>query len=578
MFLLVLLTPAVVWSAGVFLFIITEVLHAQYISNLRHLRFFELMGAPGLAGTGGRTSFIARSGWLTVWPTLPFIAVVYRSLEAAGQISTDTVDRLSRIYVLGAVFLSLPALYHLLDAVRWRFAAASLNLAARQRPGIRVTVVGSYYFCIDNLNWPSLGEEKVNRAYALVWISKLLWATGSVGLRDGPRAALSALPASVVAVSLSSYVSVFGLCWIFAYAYSAVFTRWLHSLDVVLTPGQAQMQEMQKYDLSGHLLVFIFQSRILAALPVKGDWTPLLRLIGFLVLFRLPKLVEYTRNFTNVQSLDATGTWRYYLQAVFQGTIAPLGLGVALFTRSWRAPLHLRRLASLVWEQTLPIQFAVEFELWLHTEVVLLLGDLLLEAATALLSLPGYAAHLYSTASPHFWHRYLATLDTGLKIWTQTVRELLTIFVHFLIMSYMFERLWHTSKNGGPLDSGVVEAVTFLVYFSRYADATVRFSHVTQAGLDSDVVCSYRCVIRELAAPAEGRFREWEDVCAICQGKEEDRLQLCELPCAHFFHRGCMEEWLKVRMVCPMCMRRVWLAQGRVQMDNVEMALNAELP
>lgn len=41
--------------------------------------------------------------------------------------------------------------------------------------------------------------------------------------------------------------------------------------------------------------------------------------------------------------------------------------------------------------------------------------------------------------------------------------------------------------------------------------------------------------------------------CAICLGAFKRRQELRLLPCKHFFHQKCIDQWLKQRCVCPLC-------------------------
>lgn len=566
---LILISPAVNWGIAIGLFFLTEVLHAQFVGNLRHLRFFEVMGTPSIAEViGSRSSFIARSLWLTVWPGLPFLVPIYRGLEAANYIPPATIIYVVRIYYASAFVLAVPALVYFCDAMRWRVYAVKLNLAARRRPGVRIIIVGSYYFAVENFNWPSLGEEKTNRAYASAWTTKLIYNLFSVFINQGPLAAWYATPAILVDVTLSSYISLFGLCWIVAHVYHFIFSRWLSSMGVILTPSQMQIHDMQKYDLSGHLLVFAFQASLLS-FGHLSNWDPLYRLVCFLLLFRLSKIQEYTASHSQMLSMEGTGQWRYYIQAVFEGAVAPFCLGLALFLRIWRVPSDPTLLATSVWEQKLTLMFPADFELFFHAEGLLLVGDLSVGMFIGILNTIGYPAHLFQTEAPHFWHRYIGRVNYFGKVWSQVIRELIGMFVHFVILSYLFEKMWQVMRASVFTNSGFTDIMSFMIYFGRYADGNVRFSYVMQNGLNNAVVCSYRCVIQELPTPVEDKFRDWHDVCGICQAHEEDRLTVCEFPCNHFFHRSCIEEWLKIRMVCPMCMRKLWFDNGIVRMENV---------
>jgi hypothetical protein len=42
-------------------------------------------------------------------------------------------------------------------------------------------------------------------------------------------------------------------------------------------------------------------------------------------------------------------------------------------------------------------------------------------------------------------------------------------------------------------------------------------------------------------------------VCCICLTKYGDDDELRELPCNHLFHVQCVDKWLKINAVCPLC-------------------------
>lgn len=42
-------------------------------------------------------------------------------------------------------------------------------------------------------------------------------------------------------------------------------------------------------------------------------------------------------------------------------------------------------------------------------------------------------------------------------------------------------------------------------------------------------------------------------VCCICLAKYAHNDELRELPCSHFFHKECVDKWLKINALCPLC-------------------------
>ncbi|XP_019438793.1 PREDICTED: E3 ubiquitin-protein ligase At1g63170-like isoform X2 [Lupinus angustifolius] len=46
-------------------------------------------------------------------------------------------------------------------------------------------------------------------------------------------------------------------------------------------------------------------------------------------------------------------------------------------------------------------------------------------------------------------------------------------------------------------------------------------------------------------------------VCCICLAKYENNDELRELPCSHIFHKECVDKWLKINALCPLCKSEV---------------------
>ncbi|XVE54330.1 hypothetical protein DITRI_Ditri03aG0071700 [Diplodiscus trichospermus] len=70
--------------------------------------------------------------------------------------------------------------------------------------------------------------------------------------------------------------------------------------------------------------------------------------------------------------------------------------------------------------------------------------------------------------------------------------------------------------------------------------------------------------IRKFNSEAEGRIDAAvaekdcaisgdDAVCCICLASYADNDVLKELPCSHFFHSSCVDKWLKMKALCPLC-------------------------
>ncbi|KAM0944850.1 putative transcription factor C2H2 family [Dioscorea sansibarensis] len=80
-----------------------------------------------------------------------------------------------------------------------------------------------------------------------------------------------------------------------------------------------------------------------------------------------------------------------------------------------------------------------------------------------------------------------------------------------------------------------------------------------QNGDDSGISSENMDEVGILAAGTDKeRLISAEDtVCAICLTKFTDGIELRELPCSHFFHMECIDKWLKLNALCPLCKAEV---------------------
>lgn len=47
------------------------------------------------------------------------------------------------------------------------------------------------------------------------------------------------------------------------------------------------------------------------------------------------------------------------------------------------------------------------------------------------------------------------------------------------------------------------------------------------------------------------------DTCSVCLETMEIGADVCALPCAHVFHKNCIEQWARRKSTCPMCRREM---------------------
>ncbi|EPS97152.1 hypothetical protein FOMPIDRAFT_1032121 [Fomitopsis schrenkii] len=73
-----------------------------------------------------------------------------------------------------------------------------------------------------------------------------------------------------------------------------------------------------------------------------------------------------------------------------------------------------------------------------------------------------------------------------------------------------------------------------------------------------------------IASLPSGTYSEWatpgetEERCPICLDDYNPEDPVLKLPaCSHWFHRGCLEQWLKSARTCPVCRGRVGSSDAR---------------
>ncbi|KAH7522621.1 E3 ubiquitin-protein ligase At1g63170 isoform X2 [Ziziphus jujuba] len=54
-------------------------------------------------------------------------------------------------------------------------------------------------------------------------------------------------------------------------------------------------------------------------------------------------------------------------------------------------------------------------------------------------------------------------------------------------------------------------------------------------------------------SPIEHALSKEHAECCICLSAYENGMELRELPCLHHFHRACIDKWLRINAICPLC-------------------------
>ncbi|OQV14936.1 hypothetical protein BV898_10837 [Hypsibius exemplaris] len=533
--------------------IIISLLHSFMLTNLRQLRILELMGLPvSVLDESFRTSSGIGEGFTAYfWPKLSLMAVAIRSVH-------ELTDNLRYGMAVVLLLTSLPTLWLVVDGLRWRAFGARHVLSARSNGEVRLSVVSPYYQTFDAFIWPSVNEDMVNKAYAMVWLGQVFYGLGLAAYRAetfSPAVLWQVLPSVLIQTTTTSWVSNFGACWFVAAVYHRILSLWTGYLGVTFTSAAEERQYgLMKYDMAGFLAALSFMGNIMA--PDAGLTVTHLTRIGiFFCLAKLDVMPTYAGNCAQRAAMDGIVTFKGYTRAIFDGSLVPVGIGWYALSRLWKAPLQFDQLLSGTWLSDREVLFATDFEIWLHGEAIFFAVDVCLAAGHTIINTVASHAHLVAHQSPRFWHAVLQKTDLTQKFWTRIVREVLSVVINSLVLSL----LW---KN--RLDGVIVTAI----YMSRLMNNLETLHTVSTEGIPAQFFCWSRCIVRALKSPTEEAFAAWNDKCSICQLEEPQRTELAVFPCSHFFHRECIEEWLKLRMVCPLCMQNIRFVNGEVKIDK----------
>lgn len=533
--------------SAIAVYIIVHILHSWLVNDLRQLRTLELIT---LSADGPETEPLEMAGdkWLFIWPKAPLFV-------AAMPIFHHPIAEIPWLLQTSVIVISVcaaPAFLYVLDALLWRVISSHTVLKTRFKGNVRVSVVSSYYAAIESVVWQTVGEDPVNRSYALLLLTKFSYRAALAAFSAGITGSYQDLPKIFADCVTNSWITIFGACWIGALVYQCLMQLWINSVELIQTEAQARELSLLKYDLCGYLTMVCSLANITSATNPFGS-RHILRLLNFFAIYKLWKLSNLFRDYAQRRTLDGNAGWKLYLRAVVDGSLVPMGLGLFFSWKLWQMPFDKKTIFSNVWLADRSILFPVDFEVWMHGETLLVLGDLLLLGCSAVINVVASYAHLVKNHAPKFWHIVLQKTDWTEKFWMLCVREILGAVLHGAVITLLMD------------DRTDVVFIT-VIYLSRLMDAVSALHHVILKRIATQIFCWSRCVIHALESPDERSFAVWNDVCSICRLEEEDRLTICSFPCGHHFHRECIEEWLKREMRCPMCMRKIWFENGDLKM------------
>ncbi|XP_055336149.1 uncharacterized protein LOC129586769 [Paramacrobiotus metropolitanus] len=529
------------------IYLAVQILHAWMAYNLRQLRMLESMGLPNAGRLYGLP--VIHDGILMFfWPKMP---AVVGAVQIFWYPIADESWRLS-FFVTVISVTAAPALYYLTSAFVWRLYSSYIMMKIRYRGTISVRIVTPYYAALEAVIWQTVGEDPINRAYAAVLFSRVFYRFSLNFYGNGAQSAIQDLSQNLVDNTVNSWITIFGACWVVSAVYHYAMEHWVQGMQLSLTDSDSREFDVMKYDLCGYLIIFCSLAN-LTAYPVAQ--IHLLRLCIFFVLYRLSKLSLYALGHCRIAAMDEVDDHILFIRTVADGALAVLIAGFFLAHRMWQAPLKIRELLTSGWLKDRSTLFTPEFEMWMHGEASLAVGDLIVLSCVILINAVASYAHLIKKRPPKLWHVVLQRTDWFASLWKHGIREALAIALHSVVLTLLWE-------------DRVDMIFLTVIYLSRLMDAMTALHQAVVRGLDGQIFCWSKCIIYALQSPDEATFAAWNDFCSICRLEEDDRLSICTLPCGHYFHRECIEEWLKRQMKCPMCMRKIWFDNGDVKMDK----------
>ncbi|WVZ08852.1 hypothetical protein V8G54_022198 [Vigna mungo] len=154
------------------------------------------------------------------------------------------------------------------------------------------------------------------------------------------------------------------------------------------------------------------------------------------------------------------------------------------------------------------------------------------------------------------------TNNNGLDIFTK-VFLLFIFFTLFVRVCYVYMNM-RREQNG---NDNVSNSIASMTHNDQNDNLT---------GVPYDVIKSYRTFPYSKTDSVVGTTCDHDTTCAICIEDYEESEMLRVLPqCRHYFHRDCVDAWLKVNATCPVCRNSLMETTSHININDNSVINNA---
>mmetsp|Transcript_17028 Transcript_17028/g.37010 ORF Transcript_17028/g.37010 Transcript_17028/m.37010 type:complete len:193 (+) Transcript_17028:250-828(+) len=114
-------------------------------------------------------------------------------------------------------------------------------------------------------------------------------------------------------------------------------------------------------------------------------------------------------------------------------------------------------------------------------------------------------------------------------------------------------RWWDVPRRSalfGGLSEAQLNRIELCLVGAEMCHSTSCCSGSTDAGKNGD---GQRCGCCSLAPPRSAYTNLETDICIVCMAHFSTGQKIRVLPCAHIYHRDCIDPWLRRSSLCPLC-------------------------